>query len=70
MKTRSQSKQELTVNIDFDDASLHWKANKKSIGNGQYTYICMMCKRVALPGCDVCKVHCNVTQIELLHKHP
>ena len=27
------------VNIDFDDASKAWRANKKSIGNGQYVYI-------------------------------
>ncbi len=28
------------VNIDFDEASEAWKSNKKSIGNGQYVYIC------------------------------
>jgi hypothetical protein len=43
MQTRSQTKYEaLTkyeVNIDFDGASKAWKANKKSIGNGQYKYI-------------------------------
>lgn len=27
------------VDIDFDDASKAWRANKKSIGNGQYVYI-------------------------------
>lgn len=27
--------------IDFDDASFHWKQNKKSIGNGCYNYVCM-----------------------------
>ena len=27
------------VDIDFDDASKAWRANKKSIGNGQYKYI-------------------------------
>ena len=27
------------VDIDFDDASEAWRANKKSIGNGQYKYI-------------------------------
>jgi hypothetical protein len=45
MQTRSQTKHENTipkyeVNIDFDEASSAWKANKKSIGNGQYKYIC------------------------------
>ena len=73
MKTRGQcKKQELEVNIDFDEASFHWKANKKSIGNGQYTYICQKndqkhdqkndqkkasCKRRALPGGDLCNIH-------------
>lgn len=44
MKTRSQSKLEkqqlYEVNIDFDDASMAWRSNKKSIGNGSYKYIC------------------------------
>jgi hypothetical protein len=68
MQTRSQTKRENTipkyeVNIDFDEASAAWKANKKSIGNGQYKYICVMkigsklCRREALKGCDVCKTH-------------
>jgi hypothetical protein len=30
----------LEIDIDFDDASSHWKSNKKSIGNGCYKYIC------------------------------
>jgi hypothetical protein len=29
------------VNIDFDEASAAWKANKKSLGNGCYKYIRM-----------------------------
>lgn len=44
MKTRSQVRQEkqqlYEVNIDFDAASAAWRSNKKSIGNGQYKYIC------------------------------
>jgi len=44
MKTRSQSKQQKQQlyenNINFDDASAAWRLNKKSIGNGQYKYIC------------------------------
>ena len=31
---------ELEVNIDFDEASKSWHANKKSIGNSHYKYIC------------------------------
>jgi hypothetical protein len=46
MKSSSQIKEqnkeqnsELVVNIDFDEASTAWKANKKSKGNGTYRYI-------------------------------
>lgn len=31
---------ELEVNIDFDEASAAWRANKKSTGNGCYKYVC------------------------------
>lgn len=50
MITRSQTKlnaiplqsvqTQLVVDIDFDGASKAWRANKKSIGNGSFTYIC------------------------------
>lgn len=68
MKTRSQTRYEnlgyFEVNIDFDGASEAWKANKKSIGNGMYKYVC--CKKVkngnncslkCLPGENYCKRH-------------
>ena len=71
MQTRSQTAYNLSskyeVNIDFDDASVSWKANKKSIGNGVYKYICMhktntnknlkQCNRKPLPGSNFCKTH-------------
>lgn len=68
MKTRSQSKYENSalyeVNIDFDAASEAWKANKKSIGNGSYKYVCAKrgknnncCISKCLPGEDYCKTH-------------
>lgn len=66
MQTRSQTSiGKYEVNIDFDGASAAWKANKKSIGNGQYKYICQAqsksskkeCKREAMKGYDVCKLH-------------
>ena len=68
MQTRSQTKQLkpqlYEVNIDFDEASQLWKANKKSVGNGSYKYICLQktkqgknCKREALPCCDHCNIH-------------
>lgn len=30
----------LKVEMDFDESSKAWKANKKSMGNGRYKYIC------------------------------
>jgi hypothetical protein len=68
MKTRSQTKYENSalyeVNIDFDAASEAWKANKMSIGNGSYRYICCkrgknnnICISKCLPGEDYCRVH-------------
>jgi hypothetical protein len=66
MNTRSQSKRPLyEVNIDFDEASEAWKKNKKSIGNGQYNYICSalikhsetQCSRVCSNGLMFCKQH-------------
>lgn len=68
MKTRSQTKYEnialYEVNIDFDEASEAWKANKKSIGNGSYKYVCAKrgknnncCISKCLPGEDYCRVH-------------
>ena len=54
MKTRSQTLKEkqvlYDVNIDFDGASDAWKANKKSIGNGQYKYICTNIKNGVVCG--------------------
>ena len=68
MKTRSQTKYENSalyeVHIDFDAASEVWKANKKSIGNGSYKYVCSkrgknhnFCNARCLPGEDYCKTH-------------
>jgi hypothetical protein len=68
MKTRSQTKLEprqlYEVNIDFDEASEAWRANKKSIGNGMYKYLCVKrcknnnyCVNKCLPGENYCKTH-------------
>jgi len=68
MKTRSQTKAEprqlYEVNIDFDEASEAWRANKKSIGNGSYKYLCVKrsknnncCSNKCLYGEDYCKTH-------------
>jgi hypothetical protein len=70
MYTRSQAKYDsraiYSVDIDFDEASEAWKSNKKSIGNGQYKYICLAitktggsCKRESLSGLNFCSLHCK-----------
>jgi hypothetical protein len=44
MNTRSQTRYNnnnlYEVNIDFDEASAAWRANKKPVGNGTFKYIC------------------------------
>ena len=52
------------VNIDFDEASEAWKANKRGIGEGSYRYICAKrgkhnneCIAKCLPGLDYCRTH-------------
>ena len=68
MKTRSQTKYEklslYEVKFDFDAASEAWKANKMSIGNGSYRYVCCkrgknnnICISKCLLGEDYCRVH-------------
>jgi hypothetical protein len=68
MKTRSQTNYEnsalFEVNIDFDEASEAWKANKRSIGNGSYKYVCAKkgknnnnCSIKCLSGEIYCKTH-------------
>jgi len=74
MKTRSQTKSEsrqlYEVNIDFDEASEAWRANKKSIGNGSYKYICAkrcknnkLCAGKCLYGEDYCKKHLHIKDL-------
>ena len=68
MKTRSQTNYEnsalFEVNIDFDEASTAWKANKRPTGNGCYKYVCSKinknnkcCSSKCLPGENYCKTH-------------
>ena len=56
------SKLELKIDINFDEASSLWKANKKPIGNGMYRYICgrmsqkgKICQKVPMRSCNFCK---------------
>ena len=73
MQTRSQIKYEKSgiyeVNIDFDEASEAWKANKRSINNGSYRYVCAkkgicnnMCIAKCLPGEIYCRTHLKMFQ--------
>ena len=71
VQTRSQLKKERVevqplyeVDIDFDEASDAWKANKISIGNGSYRYMCAnkseknrKCLKKCLHGEIYCKTH-------------
>ncbi len=50
--------------IDFDDASVCWRMNKQSLGNGQYKYVCAFmkidntrCGRNVKKGCMACRYH-------------
>jgi hypothetical protein len=52
------------VNIDFNDASLAWRANKRSIGGGCYTYKCphvgnknRKCRNEPIPSQEYCNKH-------------
>lgn len=67
MNTRSKTIQllkELEFVYDFDKASECWKANKKSLGNGCYAYICGaglknggVCQRSPSKCSDFCGLH-------------
>lgn len=59
------------IDINFDEASREWKANKKSIGNGSYQYVCQKvlsthrnCKKEACKGSEFCSIH----KKETIHK--
>jgi hypothetical protein len=56
--------EELTVDIDFDAASLAWHQNKKKLNDCTYKYICShcfinkrKCGRVPLENSNYCKDH-------------
>lgn len=68
MQTRSETKYQknslYTIEIDFDEASKEWNANKRKVGNGCYKYLCNykcksgnLCKREPKPSNDFCSTH-------------
>lgn len=40
ISNRLSNKTVYQIDIDFDEASRAWNENKRSIGNGEYVYIC------------------------------
>ena len=60
------------VDIDFDEASRAWHANKKSIGNGHYKYICTIekngikCGKCCYKELTNCWVHRNTSKLQPL----
>lgn len=55
MKTRSQP---YSVDIDFDEASRFWMANKKKKGPGHYVYQCCHCNRACMnSSTNTCRQH-------------
>lgn len=63
--TKESTQNILEVNIDFDEAIREWRSNKKSIGNGQYKYICPIivkgnaCGRSCYKSEACCWIHRN-----------
>ena len=59
MQTRSKTNyhENNFVNIDFDEASLLWRENKKSMGNGTYIYT-FTCKNICKNG-KTCTKKCT-----------
>ncbi len=65
MNTRSKTNQlRIKVDINFDEASSAWRANKKTIKNGCFTYLCCQktlsgnpCKRERLINDIYCRQH-------------
>ena len=56
--------------IDFSEASEAWRANKLSVGNGSYKYICCSttqsgnsCKRESIINSEYCKMHTKQNKI-------
>ena len=63
-KQEQQLKRQPFEPIDFDEASDCWRANKMSIGNGMFKYVCPFmkidntrCGRNVKKGCTSCRYH-------------
>lgn len=66
MNTRSKTNQlRIKVDIDFNEASIAWRSNKKPIKNGCFKYLCCQktlsgnpCKRESQTNDIYCSQHC------------
>ena len=61
--------------IDFDNASKMWRANKTSIGNGSFKYVCGAlrkdggkCLNKPRDGKDYCHIHTNQQKVKNFKK--
>lgn len=55
-----------SVHIDFDEASDAWRANKQSIGNGSFKYVC---SKFLLISNKRCGVKCAPESVEFCKRH-
>lgn len=59
----------MELNIDFNEASLLWRANKQYLENGNFKYICIgitkkqkQCLNKPLENCKFCHIHRKVNK--------
>ena len=68
MNTRSQTMEKHTISLEemnaiFEESSRAWRLNKKSLGNGQYKYICLLepngvkCNKICYKDLSYCWQH-------------
>lgn len=59
------------MTIDFNAASIAWRTNKVSIGNGSFKYICSaltkkgrQCRNTPMKNCSKCRIHFKGSQLQ------
>tara|TARA_B100000902_G_C26740375_1_gene635809 strand:- start:254 stop:439 length:186 start_codon:yes stop_codon:yes gene_type:complete len=55
------------MTINFEAASIAWRANKVSIGNGSFKYVCSaltkkgkQCRNIPKKNCSMCRIHSSI----------